>query len=68
MTIGDIDLGAMPVLLAPMEDVRIEGRVALLGPNVSRVTLEVALEQAPSVEQANVPGLDELPQETPEGV
>lgn len=41
--------------------VRLEGPVAVMGPGVRRVRLEVDLEHAPSMQEGAVPGLREMP-------
>jgi hypothetical protein len=49
-------------VVSPEAGVRLKGGIAVLDPGVTRVVLEVALEQAASVAEGEVPGLDELPQ------
>lgn len=49
-------------IVGPAEGVRLEGNIAIVQPNVSRVKLELDLSAAPAIAAAVVPGIDEMPQ------
>jgi hypothetical protein len=55
--------GAGRRVVEPEEGARLDGQLVVVDPSVRHVRLEVDLSHVPSVAEAQVPGLDELPQE-----
>jgi hypothetical protein len=52
-------------IVGPASGVVLEQKTAVVQPNVTRVKLEFDLESVPSMKEAAVPGIEELPQQPP---